>query len=45
MIFEPWNPLLSCAKDEFVEALAVVPPKPVEMERSVRASQGRAEPA
>jgi glyoxylase-like metal-dependent hydrolase (beta-lactamase superfamily II) len=36
-----WNPLLSCAKHEFVEALAVVPPKPAEMERIVRANQGR----
>jgi len=40
-----WNPLLSCTKDEFVEALAVVPPKPAEMERILRANQGRAEAA
>ena len=40
-----WNPLLSCAKDEFVEALTVVPPKPAEMERITRANQGRAEAA
>ena len=40
-----WNPLLSCAKDEFVEALAVVPPKPAEMERILRANQGRAQAA
>ena len=40
-----WNPLLSCAKHEFVEALAVVPPKPAEMERMLRANQGRAEAA
>ena len=40
-----WNPLLSCAKDEFVEALAVVPPKPAEMERILRANQGRARAA
>jgi len=40
-----WNPLLSCAKHEFVEALAVVPPKPAEMERILRANQGRAEAA
>jgi len=40
-----WNPLLSCGKDEFVEALAVVPPKPAEMERILRANQGRARAA
>ena len=40
-----WNPLLSCAKDAFVEALAVVPPKPAEMERILRANQGRPEAA
>lgn len=40
-----WNPLLSSAKDEFVEALADVPPKPAEMELVVRANQGRTEPA
>ncbi len=36
-----WNPLLSCPKDEFVAALAVVPPKPPEMERILRENQGR----
>jgi hydroxyacylglutathione hydrolase len=40
-----WNPLLACAKDEFVEALASVPPKPAEMERILRANQGRLGPA
>jgi len=40
-----WNPLLSCTKDEFVEALADVPPKPAEMERILRVNQGRAEAA
>ncbi len=40
-----WNPLLSCPKDEFVEALAVVPPKPAEMERILRANQGRTQAA
>ena len=40
-----WNPLLSCARDEFVEALALVPPKPAEMERMLRANEGRAEAA
>jgi glyoxylase-like metal-dependent hydrolase (beta-lactamase superfamily II) len=40
-----WNPLLSCTKDEFVAALADVPPKPAEMERVLRANQGRAEAA
>lgn len=40
-----WNPLLSYTKDEFVEALADVPPKPAEMERILRVNQGRAEAA
>lgn len=40
-----WNPLLSRAKHEFVEALAIVPPKPAEMERILRENQGRAEAA
>ena len=40
-----WNPLLSCAKGEFVEALAVVPPRPAQMEHIVRVNQGRAEAA
>jgi glyoxylase-like metal-dependent hydrolase (beta-lactamase superfamily II) len=40
-----WNPLLSCAKGEFVEALTGVPPKPAEMERILRVNQGRAEAA
>jgi glyoxylase-like metal-dependent hydrolase (beta-lactamase superfamily II) len=39
-----WNPLLSCPKHEFVAALVVVPPKPADMERILRANQGRAEP-
>lgn len=38
-----WNPLLAYRKDEFVEAIAEVPPKPAEMERILRANQGRAE--
>jgi glyoxylase-like metal-dependent hydrolase (beta-lactamase superfamily II) len=40
-----WNPLLSCTKAAFVESIAVVPPKPSEMERILRANQGRAEAA
>ncbi len=36
-----WNPLLSRSKDEFVQALLDVPPKPVEMEAILRANQGR----
>ena len=30
--------------EDFVNALSDVPPKPVEMERSLRANQGRPEP-
>ncbi len=37
-----WNPLLSSPKREFVEAIVVVPPKPADMERILRANQGRA---
>ena len=36
-----WNPLLTKTRAEFVEALAVVPAKPPEMERTLRANQGR----
>lgn len=38
-----WNPLLSRAREEFIDALADVPPKPVDMERLLRANQGREE--
>lgn len=38
-----FNPLLSKAREEFVVALADVPPKPAEMERILRANRGRPE--
>jgi hydroxyacylglutathione hydrolase len=38
-----WNPLLSKTRDEFVGALAEVPPKPAGMERILRANRGRPE--
>lgn len=38
-----FNPSLSKAREEFVAALAGVPPKPVEMERILRANRGRPE--
>ena len=37
-----WNPLLSTSRDEFIEALADVPPKPAAMEEVMRVNQGRA---
>lgn len=37
-----WNALLSVTKEGFVDALAVVPPKPAEMERLLRENRGRA---
>lgn len=39
-----WNPLLSKSRTEFVDALAEVPPKPVEMERTLLINQGRSDP-
>jgi hydroxyacylglutathione hydrolase len=36
-----WNTLLSRTRDEFVEALSDVPPKPAEMEYLLRVNQGR----
>jgi glyoxylase-like metal-dependent hydrolase (beta-lactamase superfamily II) len=36
-----WNPLLSKSRDEFVAALADVPPKPSAMEQILRINQGR----
>lgn len=36
-----WNPLLSKPREEFIDALSDVPPKPAEMERLLRANQGR----
>ena len=42
MAFEKrWNPLLTKTRAEFVDALAEVPAKPPEMERTLRANQGR----
>src|SRR6185436_16298563 len=40
-----WNPLLALPKDEFVRALADVPPKPAEMERMLRRNRGQSETA
>jgi glyoxylase-like metal-dependent hydrolase (beta-lactamase superfamily II) len=39
-----WNPLLSKTREDFVNALSDVPPKPAEMERILRTNQGRPEP-
>ncbi len=36
-----WNPLLSKARADFVDALSDVPSKPMEMERILRANRGR----
>jgi glyoxylase-like metal-dependent hydrolase (beta-lactamase superfamily II) len=36
-----WNPLLSKSREEFVEALCDVPPKPAAMEQIMRINQGR----
>ncbi len=38
-----WNPLLSRTKDEFVAALADVPPKPAEMAHILATNRGREE--
>ena len=46
MAFEKrWNPLLSKSREEFVNALSDVPPKPAEMEQILRTNRGRAEPS
>ncbi len=37
-----WNPLLSMPRDEFIDAICVVPPKPAAMEQILRVNQGRA---
>jgi hydroxyacylglutathione hydrolase len=43
IVFEKrWNPLLSKSRDEFIDALADVPPKPAAMEEIMRVNQGRA---
>lgn len=39
-----WNPLLSKAREDFVNALSDVPPKPAEMEHILRVNQGRSGP-
>ena len=39
-----WNPLLSKSREEFVDAVSEVPPKPAGMERTLRANQGRSQP-
>lgn len=36
-----WNPLLSKGRDDFVEALSDVAPKPAAMEQNLRINQGR----
>jgi glyoxylase-like metal-dependent hydrolase (beta-lactamase superfamily II) len=36
-----WNPMLARSKEEFVAALADVPPKPPEMDNILRANRGR----
>ena len=36
-----WNALLAKSRDEFVEALSDVPPKPASMEEMLRVNQGR----
>jgi glyoxylase-like metal-dependent hydrolase (beta-lactamase superfamily II) len=40
-----WNPLLSKPREEFIDALSDVPPKPAAMEQILRINQGREEPA
>lgn len=40
-----WNAMLSKSRDEFVEALGEVPPKPADMERILRVNRGELEPA
>ena len=39
-----WNPMLSMARDRFVEALANVPPKPAEVEAILSFNRGAGEP-
>ena len=39
-----WNPLLTRTREDFVNALSDVPPKPAEMEHILRRNQGRPEP-
>jgi glyoxylase-like metal-dependent hydrolase (beta-lactamase superfamily II) len=39
-----WNPLLKKNRSEFIEALADIPAKPPEMEKTLRINQGRVDP-
>jgi glyoxylase-like metal-dependent hydrolase (beta-lactamase superfamily II) len=39
-----WNPLLSSTREQFIDALVDVPPKPAQMQLIMRANQGRADP-
>jgi hydroxyacylglutathione hydrolase len=39
-----WNPLLAKMREEFIEAVCDVPPKPADMERILRLNQGGLEP-
>lgn len=44
MAFERrWNPMLSLGREAFIEALAVVPPKPADMERILASNRGHRE--
>jgi hypothetical protein len=38
-----WNPMLTLARDAFIDALADVPPKPAEMERVLAFNRGHEE--
>lgn len=40
-----FNPLLSMSREDFIEALADVPPKPAEMQAIIRDNQGRTDTA
>ena len=40
-----WNALLGKSREDFVTALADVPPKPAEMEQILRINQGLQDPA
>jgi hypothetical protein len=39
-----WNPLLSKTREDFMDALSDVPPKPAEMERILGTNERRPEP-
>jgi glyoxylase-like metal-dependent hydrolase (beta-lactamase superfamily II) len=40
-----WNAMLSKGREEFIEAMGEVPPKPADMERILRVNRGELEPA